>query len=54
MFKLLNKQELEEFINKYFNIYDEYTKTIKKVSSISYRGITEYLINDQYIIRMYK
>jgi hypothetical protein len=54
MFKVLNKKELKAFINKYFNIYDEYVKTIKRVSSISYRGITEYLINDQYIIRMYK
>lgn len=54
MYRELNEEEIQAFINRYFNIYDEYTKTIKKVSCISYRGITEYLINDQYIIRMYK
>ena len=54
MSKILNQIELQEFIKKYFNIYDEYTRLINKVSCISYKGVTEYLINDKFMIRMYK
>lgn len=49
MYKELNKQELQVFIEKYFK---EWSKDIKKVSMISYNGIDEYLINEHYLFRV--
>ena len=54
MYHILTEKEIKKFIERYLNPNDEYIRDIKKISSIKYKGITEYLINDKYIIRMYK
>ena len=46
MYRLLNKEEIEKFINIYFK---EWGNDIVKVSVICYNGINEYLINDHYL-----
>lgn len=46
MYKLLNKKEMQIFINKYFKVW---SSDIKNVSVISYDNIDEYLINGHYI-----
>lgn len=46
MYRVLEKEELNIFINKYFK---EWGNDIKKVTKISYNGINEYLINDHYL-----
>lgn len=46
MYKVLNEKELEQFINKYFKIWNT---DIRKVSVIEYNYIKEYLINDAVI-----
>lgn len=46
MYRLLNKKEMQIFINKYFRGWDE---DIKSVSVISYDNVYEYLINGHYI-----
>lgn len=46
MYRLLNKEEMIRFIDKYFR---EWNKDIKSVSVISYDNINEYLINGHYI-----
>ncbi len=46
MFKVLNKKEMEEFVDKYFEIWKE---DIWKVTSINYKNITEYMINEHYL-----
>lgn len=45
MFKILNKQEVEEFTKKYFEIWEG---DIKNISCIEYDNIKEYLINGHY------
>ncbi len=54
MYHELTKKEISKFIRRYFNINDSYTKSIKNVSVIEYNGIKEYLINSQYMLRIYK
>ena len=49
----LNKKEIDNFIKKYLNPYDDYTKEIKSISCINYNNIYEYLINKQYILKIY-
>lgn len=51
MYKLLNKKELKSFINNYFKTWNE---DIRKASVISYNGIDEYLINDNYLFLIKK
>lgn len=46
MYKVLNEKKLEQFINKYFKIWNT---DIRKVSVIEYNNIKEYLINDAVI-----
>ena len=46
MYKILNQEELKDFVNKYFK---EWGNDIKKVSMISYKGINEYLVNEHYL-----
>lgn len=53
MYHRLTKKEIKAFINKYLNPYDDYTKEIKEISRIEYNGVTEYLINNKYIMKVY-
>ncbi len=45
MYKRLSKEETEEFIKKYFNIWNG---DIKSVSCVEYCNVKEYLINEHY------
>lgn len=48
MFRELSKEELEMFANKYLK---NWNKDIWKITSISYGNITEYLINEHFLIK---
>ena len=54
MYHELNTRERKLFINKHLDIHAEYIKDIKKISRISYGGVDEYMINNKYLIRIYK
>lgn len=54
MYHELSKKEIKQFIKKYMNPLDDYTKEIKHISVIEYEGIKEYLINHKYILKIYK
>lgn len=47
MFKILNEQEMMKFTNKYLK---EWKDDIEIVSSISYNGIIEYMVNHHYLV----
>lgn len=53
MYHNLTKKEIKAFIRKYLNPYDDYTKDITSISKISYNNVTEYLINQKYILKVY-
>ena len=46
MYKVLNKKERDNFVNKYFK---SWKKDIWKVSCLTYENHKEYLINDHYL-----
>lgn len=54
MYHELTKKERDKFIKKYLNPMDDYTKEIKHISVIEYKGVKEYLINHKYILKVYK
>ena len=54
MYYELNTRERKLFIKKHLDIHAEYIKDIKKISRISYGVVDEYMINNKYLIRMYK
>lgn len=54
MYHELTKKEIKKFIGKYLNKYDDYTKEIKHISVIEYKGVKEYLINHKYMLKVYK
>jgi len=47
MFKLLSEKEVEEFTNTYL---PDWLGDIFKISRIEYKGTSEYLVNDHYLI----
>lgn len=49
MYTVLNEEEKSQFVNKYFK---EWGNDIYKVSKITYKNITEYLINEHYIFQV--
>ncbi len=53
MYHRLTKKEIRAFIRKYLNPFDDYTQNITEISSIKYNDVTEYLINNRYIIKVY-
>lgn len=46
MYRLLSKEEMNEFIDKYFPIWK---KDILKISCIDYNNKKEFLINEHYL-----
>lgn len=52
MYHELTKKEIRGFIKEFMNPFDDYTKKITHISRIEYKGITEYLINHQYLLRV--
>lgn len=46
MYKELNKEDMELFVEEYFS---EFKKDIFKVSCISYNNKIEYLVNNHYL-----
>ncbi len=54
MYHELTKKEIKKFIKKYMNPFDEYTKEINHISVIEYNGVKEYLINQKYLLKIYK
>ncbi len=54
MYHELSKKEIKKFIKKYMNPFDEYTKEINHISVIEYNGVKEYLINQKYLLKIYK
>lgn len=46
MYRILSEEEIKEFINKHFSIWE---KDILKVSCIDYENKKEYLINEHYL-----
>ena len=54
MYHELNIREKKAFIKRDLDSGAYYVKDIKTISRISYGGVTEYMINHKYLIRMYK
>lgn len=53
MYYELTNKEIKKFIKRYLNPFDDYTKNIKHISVIEYKGVKEYLINHKYILKVY-
>lgn len=53
MYHELSKKEINKFIKRYLNPYDDYTKEIVSISCINYNNVYEYLINKKYLLRVY-
>jgi len=51
MFYILNEKEVRDFTEKYLPMWQD---DIIKVSRIEYNNISEYLVNDHYLITIYK
>ena len=46
MFKTLDQEEMEKIIDKHFKLWK---KDIFKITSNTFNGITEYMINEHYL-----
>lgn len=53
MYHELNDKEIDKFIRKYLYPYKEFKEKIKTMSCINYNNVYEYLINNQYILKIY-
>lgn len=49
--KVLNNQELKNFVDKYFK---EWNTDIYKVSVVEHDDVFEYLVNDHYLFQVAK
>ncbi len=47
----LSKKEIKQFAKQYLPMWEN---DIVKVTRISYKGVTEYMVNDHYLIILYK
>jgi len=53
MYHELSKKEIDRFIRKHFNQYDEDVWKIKTISCISYNDVYEYLIDKKHTLRIF-
>ena len=53
MYHELSQNEIDKFIKRYLYPYEVFRKKIYSISCISYKGVYEYLINREYILRIY-
>lgn len=53
MYHELNYKEIDKFIKKYLYPYDYFKSNIISISCITYKDISEYLINKKFILRVY-
>ena len=53
MYHELSEKEIDKFIRKYLYPYEDFKKKINTMSCISYNNVYEYLINKQYILKIY-
>ena len=49
----LSQKEIDKFIKKYLYPYEDFKQVINSISCINYNNISEYLINKQFILRVY-
>ena len=53
MYHELSNIEIDKFIKKYLYPYDYFKSNINSISCINYNNISEYLINKEFILRVY-
>ena len=53
MYHELSEIEIDKFIRKYLYPYEDFKEKINTMSCISYNNVYEYLINKQYILKIY-
>ena len=49
----LSNIEIDKFVKKYLYPYDYFKSNINSISCINYNNISEYLINKEFILRVY-
>ena len=53
MYHDLSQSEIDKFIKRYLYPFDVFRSKIYSISCISYKGVNEYMINREYILRVY-
>lgn len=53
MYHELSYNEIDKFIKKYLYPYEYFKSNIISVSCINYNNISEYLINKEFILKVY-
>lgn len=51
MYKKLNKKQIKRFVEKYLS---EWKNDIYDVSLLKYENVKEYLVNEHYLVTIYK